>query len=56
MPHLRILAVRLNVGVPAVTLIDRDDVGGEGCGERCVAFDDHQVVVILAGSLVAQIV
>jgi hypothetical protein len=46
----------LDIGVPPVGLVDRDDVGGIGGGERRVAFDDHEVVVVNARRLEAEIV
>ena len=48
--------MRVDIGIPPVILIDSDDVGGIGNGQRAVAFNDHQVVVVFARSLEAEIV
>ena len=56
MPHLGVFAVGFDVAVPAIGLVDGDDVDGVGGGEGSVAFDDDQVVVICVGRLEAEVV
>ena len=56
MPHFWLLPVRLHVTVPAIGLIDGNDIDCICRRQRAVAFNDDQVVVILGRCLVAEVV
>src|SRR5208283_3184764 len=56
MPHLGITLVMADIAVPAVGLEDGNDVDGIRSRQRSIAFDDQQVVVVLARCLEAQVV
>lgn len=55
-PDFRILPMRLDISVPSIRLVDCDDIGRIGRGQRSIAFDDHQIVVVRAGSLETEVV
>src|SRR5262249_47821180 len=55
-PDVRILPMGFDKGIPAVGLVNRDDVCRERRGNRGVPLDNHQVIVVLARCLVPEVV
>ena len=54
-PHPRILTVGFNVAVPPISLVDGDDIDRISRGERRVAFNDYEIVVISVRGFESQI-